>query len=202
MGDPVVSGYAMRWAAAMADTKHLDPTASWVLVRIAEHANTVSGMANPSAELVAAETRYSERAVRAAMARIRAAGIVECDERRGAQAVWWFPPVPRKLLPGYTPPPDPRNLLPGYPGTKPRKPRNEVPGYPGTKPREPRNLTAQTPERGSGEPSSNRVATTRAARATPERGSGGDRVGTSRAARGSTWVATLPPAPNLSDQPE
>lgn len=120
------NGYAMAWAAGEADAAKLDPMASWVFVRIAGHAHLNTGRANPGADLLAAECRLSARRVRDVFGRIRAAGIVECDQAAGRAAVWWFPPVPRTLRQGY--------------------PGRSVTPHPGRSGPEPRTLATQTPD--------------------------------------------------------
>jgi hypothetical protein len=118
----------MEWATRAAQDAGLDPTARHVLLVLAYHASTKWGRCYASAATIAAETGYGEQTVRRAMARIRAAKIVDCDRRRGQTAMWIFPnAAPRYQVPGSVrfAPPDIHN-----PGTSRREPRYQIPGTP------------------------------------------------------------------------
>ena len=81
-----------RWAWRVGADKHLDFTARAVLACLATFANRKrGGWAWPSADTLADATGLTARAVRAALGRIEAAGILEVDRRPGHATRWGFP---------------------------------------------------------------------------------------------------------------
>jgi hypothetical protein len=96
-----------RWAIRVGADKDLDPVARHILVALATFANRRrGGWAWPSVDTLTDATGWGATAVRAALARIEAAGILEVDRRPGHATRWCFPTL------GITATPPPGELTP------------------------------------------------------------------------------------------
>jgi hypothetical protein len=113
----------MEWAAEAARDNALDPTARLVLVMLAYHASPKWGRCYAGAELISTDTGFSTRTVWDAMARIRAAKVVDCDVRAGQTTVWYFPTAPLKQVQGLD---RFEARAPGNPGSKRHRPLKQI----------------------------------------------------------------------------
>ena len=164
----------MEWAVEIGEAKQLPPDARAGFVMLAYYANRRSGWAWPSRAEMMAKTGFGTHRMIRALADIEAAGIIGVERRKGKPTRWGPFPI---LVNGLHPRGRPRDSEPEPDTTRAtvrattRATVRATPARPGA--RDPLET-----------PMSNPAAAVAARRS--KRG-------------GSTWVATLPPAPNLSD---
>jgi hypothetical protein len=93
-----VSHRAVDWAWQTGRDKGLDSSARLVLLALANYANKTSGRCWAAVETLADDTGLGRHAVRAALARLGRAKVVEVERRPGRTSLWIFPPICRSGL--------------------------------------------------------------------------------------------------------
>lgn len=180
-----VSGYAMEWAVDAARAKQLDRTARWVLVAMAYYASPKWGRSYASVSSLVEMTGLGERTVRRALERIRQSEVVDVTIRAGQTAIWVFPTPPRSERPGLgVIAPYARNGFGPNPGHSDLPPRSERPGTPVT----------VTYEQGINKQLNKSAGSAPLATASEP--------GAYCQPPPSTWHPAMPPAPNLTDEPD
>jgi len=133
---------AISWAW----TARVAPTAKFVLVALADHADE-TGLCWPSLARLREFTRLSERAIRAALRDLEAVGLIATDQRIGRMSRYMLRlgghEEPRQEMPGYDDETPARAA--GDPGAKCRGPRQEMPETPAAAAPEPSRTVNEPP---------------------------------------------------------